>query len=440
MARVKPIAHLLIAALSCLIAESLAGCARSAPSSAVLPSTTSIAQPADKSRSTSRLRTLYSFAGGASGKNPYGGLVFDRTGRKLYGTTQYGGKNRFGTIFELDLNTERKKTLYSFTAGLDGAYPQAALIMDAKGALYGTSISVPTQGGGAVFKLDPATRNFTVLHAFRGGADGFFPMAPLVFDKAGMLYGTTQSGGGAGYPACPLFCGTVFRLDPKSRVTTILHAFTQGTDGGEPFAGLTFGPDGLLYGTTFDGGSSSCGASGSGCGVVFRIDPSSGAFTTLHAFASGANDGAFPLGAVVFSSSGLMYSTTEGGGAHLAGTIFSLDLGSQTFTLLHTFSLLDDNGGFPNAGLTFDPSGTVLYGTAFFGGNKGCRPAGGAGCGTVFSYAPASQAYSSLYRFTGKGDGGNPSAGIILDHGGALYGVTAFGGIQNAGTAFQYTP
>jgi uncharacterized repeat protein (TIGR03803 family) len=213
--------------------------------------------------------TIHSFAAG-DGRNPFGTPAFNASGT-LYGTTQGGGKRHFGTIYKLDPATGTESVLYSFTAHADGAFPQAGLVIDAAGALYGTSISVATHGAGAVFRFDPVARKFSVLHAFRGGTDGFFPEAPLVFDKASILYGTTLNGGGAGNLSnCPPFCGTVFRLNPATGAETVLHAFTGGPDGGDPLAGLTFGPDGLLYGTAFDGGAN-CGVAG--CGVVFRIDP-----------------------------------------------------------------------------------------------------------------------------------------------------------------------
>jgi uncharacterized repeat protein (TIGR03803 family) len=385
--------------------------------------------------------SLHAFNGGArDGRSPFADLVFDRAGSTLYGTTQFGGTADSGTVFALDPATGATTVLHSFTNLTEGLFPQAGLALDRSGALYGTTISTPDAGGGAVFRLDPATQAFTVLHSFKGGSDGFFPSAPVTLDRQKNVYGTTIEGGGAGDPNnCPLFCGSVFRIDHKTNAVTILHAFSGGADGGHPLTRLTPGPDGQYYGTTFDGGSATCGVAG--CGTVFKIDPSSGALTTLHAFAGGASDGAFPLGSLVFDKSGMIYGTTEGGGEKSSGTIYRLDPATGEVTLLHTFTFFDNNGAFPNAGLTFNGAGTLLYGTAFFGGINGCRNAGDAGCGTVFSFDPGSGALTVLQHFSGGADGGNPGAGLTLGSNGSLYGTTEFDGVRkNGGTVFVITP
>jgi uncharacterized repeat protein (TIGR03803 family) len=388
------------------------------------------------------LTKLHAFKGGATdGLAPFAGVVFDPTGTVLYGTTQLGGTANAGTVFKFDPATGETTILHSFSKPLvEGVFPQAGVVTDARGMLYGTTISVATGGGGAAYQLDPKTKDFTVLHRFVGNTDGFFPEAPLVFDRNGLLYGTTfQGGGGCSQNVDPLFCGTVFKLDPRTKVLTILHAFTAGADGSHPFSGLTFGPDGMLYGATFDGGSATCGPAG--CGTIFRIDPASGMLTTLHAFADIATDGAFPLGAVAFDRSGMIFGTTEGGGPTHSGTVFKLDPQSQVLTVLHTFTFFDKNGAFPNAGLTFNAAGSLLYGTTFFGGKSGCRAAGGGGCGTIYSFDPATEALTTLHRFTGGADGGNSNAQLVLDGEGTLFGTTEFGGDKrNGGTVFKITP
>jgi uncharacterized repeat protein (TIGR03803 family) len=262
----------------------------------------------------------------------------------------------------------------------------------------------------------------------------------VTLDAKKNVYGTTLNGGGAGdVNNCPLFCGSVFRIDHKTGVTTILHGFSGGADGGDPLSGLTPGPDGMYYGTTFDGGSATCGVAG--CGTVFKIDPSTGALTTLHAFAGGASDGAFPLGSLTFDKSGTIYGTTEGGGEKSSGTIFKLDPVTGALSVLHTFTFFDGNGAFPNAGLTFNSAGTLLFGTTFFGGTNGCRNAGDAGCGTVFSFDPNSGAFTVLQKFSGGADGGNSPAGLVLGRDGQFYGTTELDGARkNGGTVFRIAP
>jgi uncharacterized repeat protein (TIGR03803 family) len=151
--------------------------------------------------------------------------------------------------------------LHSFT-GHDGAHPVAGLIADAAGNLYGTTLeggasNACPSGCGTVFKLSP-TGSETILHSFTGEGDGAYPYAGLTRDAAGNFYGTANHGGTHGN-------GVVFKLSP-SGTETVLHSFTGGADGGPPSAGLVRDPAGNLYGTTANGGAS-------GYGVVFKLTP-----------------------------------------------------------------------------------------------------------------------------------------------------------------------
>jgi uncharacterized repeat protein (TIGR03803 family) len=164
--------------------------------------------------------------------------------------------------------TGKETVLYSFAGGFDGAFPYAGLVRDVAGNLYGTTVyggisrACPS-GCGVVFKLDPTGKE-TVLHSFAGGADGGNPLAGLVRDTAGNLYGTTSYGGDLS--GCGGFgCGVVFKLDPTG-TETVLYSFTGGPDGGHPWAGLVLDAAGNLYGTTYYGGAS-------GQGVVFQLTP-----------------------------------------------------------------------------------------------------------------------------------------------------------------------
>jgi uncharacterized repeat protein (TIGR03803 family) len=157
-----------------------------------------------------KLSLLHSFAGTPDGVNPLAGLLRDAAGN-LYGTTYYGGTNGgFGTVFKL--NTKGKLTLLHSFAGLPvGQNPYSRLIRDSAGNLYGTTFYGGTTGYGSVFKLDTAGK-LTVLHSFKDAPDGAHPIAGLVLDKAGNLYGTTSDGGdlSCGFSGC----GTVFKLTP----------------------------------------------------------------------------------------------------------------------------------------------------------------------------------------------------------------------------------
>ncbi len=210
-----------------------------------------------KVTSTGTLTILYEFKGGADGLCPYGNLVLDTEGN-LFGTTYRGGTSGYGTVFEVT-SGGTETVLYSFTGGSDGSLPAAGLLRDASGNLYGTT----TGGGGGygtVFKVTPAGTE-TVLHSF-AGPDGYYPIAALVQDAKGNLYGTTEFGGRHGQ-------GTVFKLTEKG-TETVVHSFTGKGDGGSPVAGLVFDSEGNLYGTTSGGGNSNCVG---GCGVVFKLVP-----------------------------------------------------------------------------------------------------------------------------------------------------------------------
>jgi uncharacterized repeat protein (TIGR03803 family) len=209
-----------------------------------------------------KLTLLHSFAGTPDGEDPYAGLLRDKAG-SLYGTTQYGGTGGgFGTVFKLDAKG-KLTLLHSFAGTPDGVNPFAGLLRDAAGNLYGTTYYGGTNGGyGTVFKLS-AKGKLTLLHSFAGMPDGQNPYSRLIRDAAGNFYGATFYGGTFGY-------GTVFKLNPAGKLT-ILHSFTGLADGSHPIAGLILDKAGNLYGTTSDGGDLNCGFSG--CGTVFKVTP-----------------------------------------------------------------------------------------------------------------------------------------------------------------------
>jgi uncharacterized repeat protein (TIGR03803 family) len=268
---------------------------------------------------------LHSFAGEADGKLPAAGLIADSNG-DIYGTTEFGGSGEFGygVVFKLDAHNNKETILYRFCSEencADGGYPEAALIRDTRGNLYGTT----TVGGanyGVVFKLDPSGKE-TLLHTFTGGADGANPYSNLIRDSQGNFYGTTQYGGNLSGCAGE-GCGVVFELDTMGN-ETVLYAFTGGTDGSNPRAGLIRDAEGSLYGTTqYGGNSNSCEG---GCGVVFKLD-SSGNETVLHAFCSEVNctDGSFPLAGLISDGKGNGYGTTwfAGDPNCYCGTVFKI--------------------------------------------------------------------------------------------------------------------
>jgi uncharacterized repeat protein (TIGR03803 family) len=236
-------------------------------------------------------RVLYNFPATGSGENAYGGtgggVVLDTKGN-LYGTTfNGGGANSAGTVFELIRPARRggawkHKVLHSFNQMNEGLYPQAGLIFDARGNLYGTTqIGAGSgcygNGCGVVFRLTAqksGSWTYTVLYKFTGQGDGSLPQASLTINSAGNLYGTTQLGG-SGSNCSSSGCGVVFRLKPPARragawTETVLHSFQGGKDGYVPWGRVVFGKGALLYGATQFGGIPSCD-SNVGCGTVFAV-------------------------------------------------------------------------------------------------------------------------------------------------------------------------
>jgi len=245
---------------------------------------------------------LHAFQGGL-GRNarvPSGGILMDKFGN-IFGTTLAGGNGSClfgcGSVFRLD-PAERLHVLYQFSGGSDGSHPYGPLVQDVAGNLYGVAQSggdlscseFPQVGCGTVFRL---ARNgeFTVLHIFKGGADGASPQPGLLMDTAGNLYGATAEGGNSD-------SGIVFKISNSGKYS-ILHRFS-GIAGVFPNGGLVSDSDGNLYGTAQAGGTG-------GVGTVFELSPA-GQVTVLHAF-SGGLDGASPLAGLVRDAEGNLYGT-----------------------------------------------------------------------------------------------------------------------------------
>lgn len=387
-------------------------------------------------------KVLHDFFPDPSGAGPHAKLIRDAAGN-LYGTTWGGGAYGYGTVFKLVPKSGggwTESVLHSFSGGADGGGPVAGLVMDAAGNLYGTAGGGSTRAHpahGVVFELTPSsngTWNEKVLHRFIRTTDGSDPSTQLIFDASGNLYGTTASGGAYGW-------GTVFELAPGSSGTwteTILYSFCPQSgceDGAGPSSRLIFDQTGNLYGTAGDGLY--------GAGVVFELSASSGwTETVLHNFQS-PDDGYWPQGDLIFDQAGNLYGTTQMGGAHSGGIVFELSPGSEgkwTESVLHSFEGIGGRSpSWPVGGLVFDASGN-LYGTTEFGGN--CYSVGG--CGVVFELSPGSgEEWSEtvVHQFAGPNDGAVPMASLIIDQSGNLYGTTVYSVLSGqGGTVFELTP
>jgi hypothetical protein len=439
-------------------------------------------------------KVLYSFQGGANdGSYPYGSVIFDKQGN-LYGVLQdFGGDScaplggECGAVYQLSPPAQKggswtETLLYEFQGkgANDGESPNSGLIMDKSGNLYGLTAYGGTgnctllglsAGCGTVYKLSPPKQKGgawteTILYSFPSATQGYVPIGDLVFDSAGNLYGSTLFGGTKGTTCDPDYggqCGVVFEIRPPKKkggawTQKVLHNFAgvetghDFGDGASPNGGLVLDSEGALYGTTYYGGNNikgECqgGTAGTGCGIVFKLVPPTQkgvgwAQKVLHQF--DAKDGDNSAAGVIFDRDGDLYGTTTAGGQNGYGLVFQLkkpsgNLGIWTESVLHAFN--DVDGVNPSAALVFDSSGN-LYGTA-------AGPMSRSAQGDVFRLRPPSRqdgrwGFTVLYTFTGQPDGAFPAAGLV-SKGNGLFSTTESGGTGTCvyggcGTVFEVEP
>jgi uncharacterized repeat protein (TIGR03803 family) len=466
------------------------------------------------------LTTLYSFGVAANGSEPEGTLVVGGDGA-LYGTTAAGGVNGVGSIFRITTNGTFT-SLYSFGQSreitndvpLDGATLETGLVLASNGVLYGTtdygginnegvafsittnvaftnlcSFAIPslglnynyvtlgvdgdfygtsslggTNGAGAIFRMTPqgmqtplvsfpsdsypndltagtygdlygtswgpgegsifkisTNGEVTGLYSF-SGSDGSHPWAKLTRGNDGALYGTTLQGGDSNQ-------GVAFKITPNGDFS-LLYSFTGGDDGSEILAPMVVGADGNLYGTSTQGGTN-------GQGGIYKLSTNGGTVTPFYSFPGGGG-GAFPQGGLAAPPDGNLYGTTTHGGAYNNGMIFRITL-EGVLTQLYSFGP-EPAGVLPQGRLTLGNDGNY-YGTAAYsaGSAGGGAFFEGRGYGGVFKVSP-SGASSVLYSFTNGSDGGVPIAGLTLGTDGNFYGVTSQGGTSNYGTFIKINP
>ncbi|MGA3054069.1 MAG: choice-of-anchor tandem repeat GloVer-containing protein [Candidatus Korobacteraceae bacterium] len=377
---------------------------------------------------------IHHFTGGLDGGSPYAGLTMDAAGN-LFGTTCgtpcVAGASNAGTVFRLARNGSGWlfTTLYVFRGGTDGAGPTGRVILGPDDSLYGSTLLGGSYGLGTVFRLShvrPSVFSFwteSVLYSFQG-SDGAYPqLGNVTFDQAGNLYSTTSAGG-------PYNAGTVFQLEPSPGgwTETILHAFTGGSDGGEPLAGVVFDNAGNLYGAAFSGGSYSC-AYGP-CGTLFKLTPSGSGWTetTIYSFQPdwlGGN----PIGAPLMDQNDVL-ATASWGGAYGGGAAFLLNGGLWAVA----FTGSSDYSPYPGPWASLTGSFSNLYGTTYSDGtyHRGSAFQLVAGC--------AGWGYTVLHNFTGGQDGANPISSLLLDPSGNMFGTTSAGGAYGFGVVFEITP
>jgi uncharacterized repeat protein (TIGR03803 family) len=319
--------------------------------------------------------------------------------------------------------------IHSFTGGSDGYQPVGGLTVDRGNNLYGTT-PVASTGPGTVFRL---VRNngswiLSTLYNFHT-TDGSTPQGRVVFGTDGALYGTTSYGGSQGY-------GTVYRLRPPAtacRATScpwsedVLHSFQGNGDGIGPFyVDPVFDSAGNLYGTTVEGGTGPFGAGG----VVFKLAPSGGGWTESVIYSFTGTD--HPYAGVVVDTAGNLYGTTTDGGRYLYGNVFEVSPSGSGWAARSLYDFQDQSdGAVPYGGLLLDPSG-ILYGAT------GASPYGG---GTVYTLLPSGEnwVFGLVYGLYDSGAGG-PLGNLVEDAAGNIYGTTYTGGANNFGVVFKLKP
>ncbi len=386
-------------------------------------------------------QVIHSFTGQGDDGTPTAGLTPDGAGT-FYGTTSGITIASNGSVFKLGASISGwiLSPLNNFHQAGGGARPSDKVTIGPDGNLYGETY-LGGQGDcggegscGVVFKLQPPPRACAsflcpwkqiVLYQFGMPPDAGLPVGEVIFDTAGNLYGVTAYGGSG---PCGGGCGAVYKLTPSGGAwtETVIYSFLGGSTGQLPLGGLILDAAGNLYGTALGGSA--------GQGVIYELSPSNAGWTQtiLHTFQG--SDGAGPIGSLIADRFGNLYGTTNGG-IGIYGTVFELSHPGNSFQVLYTFP--SEYGDGPYGTLVFDNSGN-LYGVVL----------GGAyGNGAVFKLAPSNGSWIEidLHDFQAS-DGSNPNGGLVFDSAGNLYGTTRQGGTisgicySGCGTIWEITP
>jgi uncharacterized repeat protein (TIGR03803 family) len=313
----------------------------------------------------------------------------------------------------------------------EGEYADTDLETDNLGNIYGTTVLGGDFGSGTVFQLSPTPNGWvhTVLYSFTGGTDGGEPYKGVTLDRDGNLYGTAVTGGSGN---CEGGCGVIYKLTKTKGSWTqkVVHAFTGGNDGSGPGSRVTVDRAGNIYGMTPTGGEY-------GLGTIYQIrPPSTGALTfkVIHAFTGGADGSSGSAGRMILRD-GRLYGAATTGGSHGSGVVFELTpmaFGKWDFKTIYTFQGQPD-ASFPYGALLFDPSGNI-YGTTYYGGVNGI--------GAVYKLSPqpvGEWTEDVIYSFQQGTDGNSPISNLVFDKAGNLYGTTSEGGL-GSGTIFKLSP
>ena len=349
------------------------------------------------------------------GATPQAPLVMDADGT-LYGTTAAGGSGS-GTIFRANPTSSGHSTLYQFSAdGVNGMRP-FGMILGADGALYGTAAG-GTKQAGVLYKVNRDGTGYTLLHTFYlSSDDGLGPIAPPIQGPGGRLFGLTEFGGNLSAAPGPPGFGTVYQVDADGSNYAVLFRFSTNTLAGDYPTALLLGTDGVFYGAGMAGTNES--------GFIYRLSTDGNGYAVVYNFDASPPQGQLPT-CLIQGSDGWLYGTTLYGGSSTAGTVFKLQTSGTGYVQLYAFSTNNFDGQWPQ-GIVQGRDG-MLYGTTQLGGDQGL--------GTVFRVGTDGTGYSVLYSFTGA-EGATPLAPPIQGADGALYGTLSSGGPNGVGSVFR---
>ncbi|OFY36138.1 MAG: hypothetical protein A2W91_04960 [Bacteroidetes bacterium GWF2_38_335] len=288
------------------------------------------------------------FSSSINGNSPVFGLLSSKN-KKLYGMTNEGGINNFGVIYEYDPALKKYTKLFDFDGVNSGSHPYSGLIQADNGLLYGTAAGGGSYNFGVIFSFDIATNNFTKLYDFNDSTSGSYPIGKLTQIEGNKLYGITREGGLHGD-------GVIFEYNLSTNMFIKKFDFWDYSYGREPYNSMIQADNGKLYGTTLFGGSEDSG-------IIYEFDPITDIFSKVFDFPG--ENGQYPRSSLVKRSDGILYGLTSGGTYSFSETIYSLDVNTNTHTVLYTFSDEIDCKPISNLLLSDD---NVLYGISFRSG------------------------------------------------------------------------
>jgi uncharacterized repeat protein (TIGR03803 family) len=384
--------------------------------------------------SASTEKVLWNFGGGTDGSGPWSNYFISDAKGNLYAATASGGTYSAGTVFMLTL-AGKETVLYEFKGGTaDGNGPHGRLAFDAKGNIYGSTQGGGTNGTGTVYELSPKTGGGwteKVLYSFSAtGADGSNPSAGMTIAPDGTMYSTTPDGGA--YSG-----GVIFSLKKTAKgwKQTVIHSINFPTEGGFPYEGLMQDAAGNLYGVAPAGGASQQG-------VVYRLSPTKKGWvdTVLYSFTGQNGDGSGLYWIDLISdSAGNIYGATSFGGTNNTGTVWELVYSktkkNYSEKVLYEFGAGGSgDGNNPYGGLVMDSKGN-LYGTTLNGGSSGTL-------GAFYKLTKQGKTWKEtvLHSFLGANDGAQPTGNPYIDAKGRLYGMAETGGKSNLGIVYRITP